>query len=116
AGPRSVRGLAFVEDGPGRPESHRVREPRSGRDAGKGARLLRRGGAEEVLRPVSGDSGRGPADRLPLLPGRPAGGLVADSWHCPVAERHSLQLQRVVRPQALAALYGGVDVDTGRSR
>ena len=80
--PRPVRGLALLADG-ARTSSTRSRTPTR-----RWTALLEEGRAschqEErvaVLPPDPGDPGRGPADHLPLLPGRAAGGGVARPRH-----------------------------------
>src|SRR5207253_2503234 len=103
-----VRDLALVEDGPGRAQSHLVCEPRGGRAARAGTRVVPGRGAEAVLHPTPGDPRGGPADRLPLLPRRAAGRLVARARDRPVAERDPLQLPQVVRPEAPPTLHRGV--------
>src|SRR5207244_11241555 len=100
------RDLALVEDGPGRAQSDLVREPRGGRAARARTHVLPPGGAEEILRPAPGDPRRGPADRLPLLPRRAPGRLLARARDRPSAARGPLQLQRVVRPATRPAING----------
>ena len=110
---RPVRGLALVEDRSRRSEPHLLREPRGGRAAGEGAHLLRRRpsgrSTTDRLHEILAEDA---ADHLPVLPRRAAGGLVAGARHRPGPGRHPLQLHRVVRAQAAAALHGGIESGT----
>src|SRR5206468_8826620 len=67
--------------------------------------VLPPGGASEVLPPLPGSAGRGSADRVPLLPGRIAGRLLARVRDPSRAVRHSLQLQRVVCAPTAPAVH-----------